>query len=54
MSTLGWILFIWLMGQICFQWYLVGRPRKPKTIADATMATIEVGLIAYAVVILAS
>lgn len=54
MNTLGWVLFIWLMAQICVQWYYVGRPRAPKTTTDALLATIELGVVAYAIVVLAS
>lgn len=44
------VLLVWLGINATFQFYLVDRPRDPKTMTEAVLAVIELGLIALLVI----
>lgn len=52
MPTLAVLLVVWVVGNIAYQWFLVGRVRPTKSVADAAVATVELGLVAWAVIAL--
>lgn len=54
MPWFGWVVVGWLALNVVYQFYLVDRPRKPKTLAEAFEAMIELGLVIWAVVELGS
>lgn len=54
MSTLFWFVMFYMGTNVAYQWYLVDRPRKPRTVADAIVGSSELGLLALAIYALAS
>lgn len=54
MSTLFWIVMVYLGGSVLYLWYMVDRPRKPRTAAEAFFSTVELGFLAWAIYALAS
>lgn len=54
MPWYGWAVVIWLALNIVYQFYLVDRSRKPKTLFEAIEAAVELSLVIWAVVELGS
>jgi hypothetical protein len=45
-----WVLVAWFLFSLPVNWYMVGRPRKPATVAVAFQATIALAIMAILVV----